>query len=280
MHKFVVLLLSVLLLVGCTLFSEQRKAGVVAECNGHTLTHVEIASLTRGMAAEDSARVAEAYIHQWATDLLEYDAAKSSSNKAVEQLVEDYRRSLYVHEYEERMISQRMPKHVDDSLVRAFYESHSSRFVLDEMILKGMLLVVPVGAPNMGDLKKQMSQPLDDEALEKIEKYAYQNATGYELFLDEWKRSSEVLLRMPCTESNLQKQLNQRRQIVLEDSVHTYLLQVTDVYMRGNEMPLEYARTSIERILLNDRRVEFIKEERDRLYEKALQKGNLKRYEK
>lgn len=280
MRKFVVLLIVVPIMVGCTLFEQQRKSGIVVECNGHSLTQVEIAALTNGLRSEDSARVAEAYIRQWAEDLLEYDAAKKVESKEIERMVEDYRRSLYVHEYEENLIAQRMPKHVEDSLVRAFYATHSSRFVLDETIVKGMLLVVPLGAPNMDELKRQMAKPFDDENLEQIEKYAYNYATGYELFLEEWKNSRQILLRMPLSDANLQKQLNQKRQIVMEDSVNTYLLQVTDVHMKGTEMPLDYARTKIEQILLNERRVEFLEQERDKLYHKALQQNKLIRYEK
>lgn len=280
MRKFVVLLIVVPIMVGCTLFERQRKSGIVVECNGHSLTQVEIAALTNGLRSEDSARVAEAYIRQWAEDLLEYDAAKKVESKEIERMVEDYRRSLYVHEYEENLIAQRMPKHVEDSLVRAFYATHSSRFVLDETIVKGMLLVVPLGAPNMDELKRQMAKPFDDENLELIEKYAYNYATGYELFLEEWKKSRQILLRMPLSDANLQKQLNQKRQIVMEDSVNTYLLQVTDVHMKGTEMPLDYARTKIEQILLNERRVEFLEQERDKLYHKALQQNKLIRYEK
>lgn len=280
MRKFVVLLIVVPIMVGCTLFEQQRKSGIVVECNGHSLTQVEIAALTNGLRSEDSARVAEAYIRQWAEDLLEYDAAKKVESKEIERMVEDYRRSLYVHEYEENLIAQRMPKHVEDSLVMAFYATHSSRFVLDETIVKGMLLVVPLGAPNMDELKRQMAKPFDDENLEQIEKYAYNYATGYELFLEEWKNSRQILLRMPLSDANLQKQLNQKRQIVMEDSVNTYLLQVTDVHMKGTEMPLDYARTKIEQILLNERRVEFLEQERDKLYHKALQQNKLIRYEK
>lgn len=280
MRKFVVLLIVVPIMVGCTLFEQQRKGGIVVECNGHSLTQVEIAALTNGLRSEDSARVAEAYIRQWAENLLEYDAAKKVESKEIERMVEDYRRSLYVHEYEENLIAQRMPKHVEDSLVRAFYATHSSRFVLDETIVKGMLLVVPLGAPNMDELKRQMAKPFDNENLEQIEKYAYNYATGYELFLEEWKNSRQILLRMPLSDANLQRQLNQKRQIVMEDSVNTYLLQVTDVHMKGTEMPLDYARTKIEQILLNERRVEFLEQERDKLYHKALQQNKLIRYEK
>ena len=46
MRKFVVLLVLLPLLVGCTLFEQQRKSGVVVEYNGQTLTEVELDRLT------------------------------------------------------------------------------------------------------------------------------------------------------------------------------------------------------------------------------------------
>ena len=49
--------------------------------------------------------------------------------------------------------------------------------------------------------------------------------------------------------------------------------------MRGEAMPLDYARPLIEKIILNERQVGFIRRERERLYEKAVQDGKVKFYE-
>ena len=49
--------------------------------------------------------------------------------------------------------------------------------------------------------------------------------------------------------------------------------------MKGELKPLTYARKEIESILLRQRQVEFLKEERNLLYEKALKEGKLKLYE-
>ena len=68
--------------------------------------------------------------------------------------------------------------------------------------------------------------------------------------------------------------------IELSDSINTYLLQVTAIYRRGEEMPIDYARAEIEEIILRNRQVDFLKYEREQLYEKAIKEGQLKRYEK
>ena len=272
------LLFLVLGLGSCSFMQKQRDSrDIVAEYDGKTITRLEINALTMGMNAEDSARAAEQYIRQWAIDLIEYDRAKDVPNKDIERLVEDYRHSLYVHEYEERLIAQRMDKNVTDSVVVQFYNTHSQYFTLQETILRGVLLVVQNGAPNMDKLRKWLLAPADETNIEDIEKYAYQYATGYELFLDEWKPANQILMRMPLTQDDLQKQLRLHRQVEVQDSTHTYLLQVTDIYHTGEPMPVEYARPEIEKILLNRRQVAFIETERETLYRQALRDRKLKR---
>ena len=85
---------------------------------------------------------------------------------------------------------------------------------------------------------------------------------------------------MPFEEDNLQKQLKQQRQITMQDSLNSYILQVVDVYVKGEQMPIDYARKEIEKIILSQRQVDFIESERENLYNNAIQSGKLKRYEK
>jgi hypothetical protein len=280
MKKTTIILLVLTLLVGCDRLDIKRLQGVVAECNGESLLATEIEALTLGLSAEDSAQVAEQYVHQWAINLLMKDVIRGNQNKEIERLVAEYRRSLYQHEWEQHLVARRMSQHVEDSVVLAYYEANKHHFVLRETILRGVLLVVPNGAPSMDQLKRYIVEPQDEEHIEWVEKYAYQYASGYELFLDEWKTANQILLRMPFEEDNLQKQLKQQRQITMQDSLNSYILQVVDVYVKGEQMPIDYARKEIEKIILSQRQVDFIESERENLYNNAIQSGKLKRYEK
>jgi hypothetical protein len=132
----------------------------------------------------------------------------------------------------------------------------------------------------MDELKRRITKPNEEENIEWLEKYAYQYASGYELFLEEWKNANQILLYMPSDEASLLKQLKQKSQIVVQDTVNSYVLQVTDIHARGEQMPIEYARGEIEKTILRQRQVEFIQSERDALYERAIQLGKMKRYEK
>ena len=280
MKKTTIILLVLTLLVGCDRLDVKRLQGVVAECNGESLLATEIEALTLGLSAEDSAQVVEQYVYQWGINQLMKDVIRGNQNKEIERLVAEYRRSLYQHEWEQHLVARRMSQHVEDSVALAYYEANKHHFVLRETILRGVLLVVPNGAPSMDQLKRYIVEPQDEEHIEWVEKYAYQYASGYELFLDEWKTANQILLRMPFEEDNLQKQLKQQRQITMQDSLNNYILQVVDVYVKGEQMPIDYARKEIEKIILSQRQVDFIESERENLYKNAIQSGKLKRYEK
>jgi hypothetical protein len=273
--RIVIALLASFLLVGCAAYEKKNQSGAAVEVNGQYLYRSTLDSLTLGLNSEDSMRVAQQYISQWAKDVLIYDNAKSRTSSEIERQVEEYRRALYVHAYEEYLIERRMPKDVADSTVAQLYGQMPERFKLDESIVKGILVVIPTDAPKSDKLRGYMAK----QELDKLEKYAYQNASGYELFLDKWMTTTELLAQLPVERAELENALKNKNQIEFADSVKTYLLQVTDKHLRGEQMPLEYARPQIEKIVLATRQVEFLQKERERIYNEAIQDQKIKFYE-
>jgi len=260
-----------LLLGSCTALEKKQQAGAAVEVNGQYLYRSTLDSLTVGLSSEDSLRVAQQYISQWAKDILLYDKAKARTKSELEQLVEDYRRSLYVHAYEEYLVDRRMPKAVPDSTVQQVYDRMPERFLLDESILKGIFVVVPNDARDIAKLKGWLTK----EKLDEIEKYAYQNASGYELFTDKWLTTTELLAHVPAERAEIETQLKNKNQVEVTDSLQTYLIQVTEKHLRGERMPLEYARPEIEKIVLSERQVDFLNKEREKLYNEAIQEKKI-----
>ena len=268
----IVALVACFLLSACTVLEKKQQAGAVVELNGHYLYRSTLDSLTLGKNSEDSTRVAQQFISQWAKEILVYDKASSRTNQDIERLVENYRRTLYVHAYEQRLVDRRMSKTILDSTVVAVYENQPDRFILDESIIKGLLVIVPNDAPTIDKLRGWLSKV----ELDKIEKYAYQNASGYELFSDKWLTTTELLRQIPIERAELESRLKTRNQVEITDSTKIYLLQITSKHMRGEAMPIDYARPEIEKMILNARQVEFLNKERERLYNEAIQTKKVK----
>ena len=269
------LLLAGFLLVGCTALEKKQQAGAAVELNGHYLYRSTLDSLTAGLDSVSAERVKDQYIRQWAEDLLVFDQGErrisSRERTQIEQMVEEYRHSLYAQAHEHRLIERRMSKTIPDSAVQALYNRMPDRFKLDQSIIRGIFVVVPNDAPNIPKLR----QWLEKQSFDAIEKYAYQNASGYELFLDKWLTTTQMLSRMPIERADLEAKLKSSNHIEVTDSTKTYILQVTAKHMRGEAMPMEYARPQIEKMLLNARQVEFLREERQRMYEEAVREKKI-----
>lgn len=262
-------------LSGCNLLQRDAKEGAVVQVGNNYLYAEDLAAVTqRATTPEDSARYAEAFIRRWATDILLYQEGKNHSTPEIEALVEDYRRSLYVAEYERYVVDKRMPKTVSDAEADTFYVHNTDRFILQENILRGALLVIPRDAPLQPELKKRLTDLTDEENLEYIEKYAYQYASGYELFTEQWRTGNQILMRMPT--NNWQKTLAAGKQYAEQDSTSLYLLQVTDCRLAGEPMPVDYAREAIDKIILSQRRVAFLQQQRKQLYDEAVIFGKVK----
>ena len=263
-------------LAGCQVLEKKQQAGAAVELDGHYLYRSTLDSLTLGLSSEDSTQAAERYIRQWAEDILLYRNATAHTNEQIEALVSEYRRTLYAQAYEERLVAKRMPKTVADSAIAAIYEQMPNRFILSESILRGVLVVVHKDAPNVSKLRQWLVKlKLDD-----IEKYVYQNASGYELFTDKWLTTTEIIAQIPIERAELENKIRYNDRIEVADSTKTYILQITDKHMRGEAMPLDYARPLIEKIILNERQVSFLRQERNRLYNEAVKEGKVKFYEK
>ena len=279
-------LLAGMMLSGCAAYEKKAQSGAAVEVNGVYLYRSTLDSLTLGMNAEDSLRTVQQYISQWAKDELMYEKAvrhqrsafsgqlSANREKDIETLVEEYRRALYVQAYEEYLVERRMPKTVPDSIVLQVYEQMPERFVLEESVVKGMLVVVPKEAKDIAKLRVWMAKGKMDE----IEKYAYKSANGYELFADQWKTTSELMNQIPLSRSAMEAELKNKNQIEVSDSLKTYILQVTDKQLAGEKMPMEYARPSIEKIVLSARQVEYLNKEREQMYNDAIQKQQVKFY--
>jgi hypothetical protein len=278
--RTIALVLCAVSLWSCGSFKTEHNPDVVAECCGQVLTLEELEKLTDGFTGEDSVRIAEEYIKNWAVELLMYESSHRVDSRNIEALVEDYRRSLYIYEYEQLLISQEMSMEVSESLIREYYNAHQEQLVLQEMLLKGALVVLPLDAPNQDHLRRHLASLNNSNSLEAIEKYVYQYGVGYELFAKEWKAREEVLACVPIEISELDQVLARNKLIEVRDSMSLYLLQVTDFRPAGSIIPLEYARKRIEANILGARSKDFIRNVRQELYDKSVKKGKLKRYEK
>ena len=160
-----------------------------------------------------------------------------------------------------------------------FYNQYASSLKLTDELLQGILIAVPNEAPHLNNLKKWMNNP-DSVNIEKIEKYALQNASNYQFFMDEWKTFADIQKSLVKPVQHPSQLLSTAGStIVMNDSVTTNILYIKQFLLTGQQKPYEYAKEEIKEILLNRRKIEFLQQLETAIYNDALQGGEIIYYQ-
>jgi hypothetical protein len=220
----------------------------------------------------DSTQIAQSYIRKWVTDVLMYENAKRNiTNKAeIDDLVESYRKSLTIHQYQQKMIEQRLPKEPSEEDLKAFYTQYSEQLVLKENVIKGLLLIIPQKAPKLSMVRGWV-QSANAKSLENIEKYSLQNAISYDYFGDKWLPLSEILKRMPLKIEDPSRFLASNRFVETSDSTEHFFLRIVSYKTTGQVEPYEMAKDRISNILLNKKKADFIEKFEKEIYTDAVE---------
>lgn len=234
-----------------------------------------------GLSVADSTLFAEQYIRNWAQDVLFYQNAIRNipDTKDIDRLVENYRRSLFEHEYQRRLIEQKFSSEITEEEIEKFYNDNERLFILDESLVKGLFLKIPNRSHDLSEIRKLYTQ-MDDESFEEIEKYSIRNAGRCEFFYDNWRTVAELEVLLPAMDPQLETILKNGSSFEFHDEEFIYLLNVSEFAPKGGIEPLDHARGRIRGLLINSNEVSYMRKIKEDLYEAGLEKGRITFHQK
>lgn len=254
----------------------------LVEINGEVLYAEDIKQvLPLGLSDTDSALFAERYIKNWAQDVLFYQNAIRNvpDTKDIDRLVENYRRSLFEHEFQRRLIEQKFSSEITEDEIEQFFNDNQRLFVLDESLVKGLFLKIPVKSHDLSVIRNIYTRQ-DDESFEEIEKYCIRNAARCDFFYDNWRTVTELEVLLPVHENPLETILKDSSSYEFKDDEYIYLLNVSVFAEKGGIEPLDHARARIKGLLINNNEVAYMRKIKEDLYEAALEKNRIIFYQK
>ncbi|WP_297329280.1 peptidyl-prolyl cis-trans isomerase [uncultured Bacteroides sp.] len=274
------LLFIMLFCVACSEQHDHKGQTPLVELDGNFLYKEDLqAVLSAELSKDDSLLFADHYIRNWVEDVLLYDKAQSNipNSGEIDKLVENYRKALIMHTYQQALIHQQLSEEISEQDLTDYYEKNQTLFKVERPLMKGLFIKVPLTAPQLTNVKRWYKTKTQ-EAVDHLEKYSLQNAVKYEYFYDKWILVSEVLDMIPLKVPDVDEYLNNNRQVELKDTAFYYFLNVSDYRKIGEEEPYEFARTQVKDLLLNVKQVEFMKQVKDDLYQRAVKKDEIKYY--
>ena len=275
------LFLSLILLVSCKLNKSVKEyiygKTPIVEIGSDVLYLEDLDNvLPLGLSEADSTLFAERYIRNWIEDVLLYQNAIRNipDTKDIDRLVENYRRSLFEHEYLRRLIEQKFSSEISEEEIEQFYNDNERLFVLDESLVKGLYLKISNKSHDLADIRRLYTMQ-DDESFEEIEKYSIRNAGRCEFFYDNWRSVAELNVLLPALDEPLETLLDDKRSFEFKDEEYIYLLNVSEFAPKGGIEPLDHARSRIRGLLINSTEVSYIKHFKEDLYDVAVERGKI-----
>lgn len=270
--------LAMLLCVSCSRTYDHKGKTPLVELNGSFLYQEDLQrALPTSLTTDDSLLFAERYIRAWVEDMLLYQKAKNNilNSAEIDVLVENYRKALIVHAYQQALIHQRLSGEISEEALEAYYKQNQAVFRAERPLIKGLFIKVPITAPQLNNVRRWYKSD-SREAVENLEKYSLKNAVNYEYFYDKWVTASEVIDLMPLQVTDPETYLDTHRQIELKDTAFCYFLHVTDFRAAGEQEPYEFARLQVKNMVQNQKQVEFMKQVKDDLYQQAVKRDKIK----
>jgi hypothetical protein len=251
---------------------------ILAKAKDKPLSRAEVLRIIpKGVSSADSLLIAENFIKKWIKDALVYEVALRNledEKPEIDQLVEEYRNSLFRYRYQERLIKEKLSVDIRVTDRINYYEENQKKFILDKGLIKGLFLKIPINAPGLSDVKTWYSSS-SVESLEKIEKYSVQNAIFYDYFYDRWVDFDDVMSNIPIHVTNTNSFLKNNKTVELSDSNYCYLLNIKEYLPIGSLAPYEYAEPQVIEMLINQRKMEFLRNFEEELYQDAIKKGDV-----
>lgn len=250
----------------------------IVKVNGNVLSADELNQFVpSGLSYEDSIIASELFIKQWIIDNLVYENAKKniSDKEEIDVLVEDYRKSLVIYRYKEKMINERLSKETSEEALLEYYNLNKDKFQLDRVLVKGLFIKVPVDAPDIAKLKRWCMK-ITPSSIKSIEDYCIKNGIGYNYVTEDWIDFNELMNTWSLSFSNKESDIvKSNRFIERKEEQYTYLLNITDYLLPGDNAPFEYARKSINELLVNRKKIDFMNKLENDLYTKAVNSGDV-----
>jgi hypothetical protein len=260
--------------VSCTDTVSFNKNIAVAKVGNKVLLKRNIPNpFPKGISAEDSLALTKKYIEGWIKKELLLTKAKENLTRGQENEInkrlEETKTSLFIYYYEQALIRQKLNGAITEKEIEDYYNANPDAFTLKESITKALFIQIPTTAPNINDVKKWYKSD-DDNNLNELESYCYQYAKKYDDFNEEWISFNFLLKRFPkVITTNPERYLRFNKGIEVKDSLYYYFASIREYKLKSTVSPIEYVENQIKSIIYNQRKIKFIKELENNLYNEA-----------
>jgi len=282
MNKIAITILTIFLFTGCKNNDNTVKRIPVAEVDNAILYYDELPQMIQhGVNDSDSAALVQNYINKWAKRRLMLLKAQENlsqeTRSEIEKQLDETRTNLLLYQYQKQMMLEKMDTVITETELENYYSSNEASFVLGSNIVKALFIKLPAETPDLNKIKI-LARSNDQNEFQQLESICYQFAEKFDDFNEEWVPMDRLSVELQQDIENEENFLKRNTFFETNDSSSVYLISIRDYRLRSSLAPFEYVRNDIKRIIWNTRRIDFIQNLENGIYNDALKENSFKIY--
>lgn len=280
MKIFITLTGLMLLILSCARYENGADRNAVANVGDKYLYADQVpVRKGNGITEEDSITIARNYIERWVRNELILNKAEVNLSEEyqqeIEKKLEETRANLMIYQYEQQMMLQKMDTAVSEQEILDYYDNHIRNFNLQNSILKILFLKLPREAPNIERARVWFRSDNQND-MQNLESYAYQFADKFDDFGERWISINFLFRELPAEIGDITNFLRNNQYYETSDSSYYYFVNIRDFRLRGAMAPLEYVREDIKTIILNNRKIAFLQELENGIYNEGIKENSFR----
>jgi len=271
---------ALLLLGGCASETDDTP---IAKVGDKVLYQSNISEmLPKNSTSEDSILLVNDYINKWIKQQLliqKADENLSPEQKNVDAELMAYRNSLIIYKYKNELIKQRLDTVVSSKEIEEYYTNHSADFNLNRCIVKAIFVQIPSDLANP-ELIKTMVDDTSDEGLAELREYCGQYAKKIDISIENWIDFQVLKNNLPIEIDEPERFLRENKLKEMNDSKYYYLVSIHDYKLTNDLAPIEFVENNIKNLILNQRKIKFLKEIEENVYTEGIRQNKFRIYNK
>ena len=274
--------LIVFLISSCNLF-ENKPVRAIAKYKSNYLFFEDIKKyIPKNLSEKESLVMIENEIAKWAKNhiLIEQANINLDNEKKNQLLVmaKEYSDELFSFHYKEKIVKSLMDTVVNQNSIDEYYEQNKINYKLNEDILKARFIKISnenFEIPNIRNRFRRFNKSdisfLDSISLQ-FSSYSFNDSI--------WINKDVFFSKFPEVRDYVKNNIVKKNLFYqLEDSLELYLIKVSESALRNTIAPIDYLEPTLRQILVNKRKLEFIRNFENELYIDAIQTKELEIYE-
>lgn len=233
-----------------------------------------------GITGKDSLNLVNSYIENWQRQQALLHNAQKQLHPNAERFkaqIEEYKNALIIHEFEESLVKEKLDTLITEKEIAAYYERNQNVFILKRPIFKVSFIQLPKNAPEIDRVKRWfLSDNIADQDL--LEQYCETYSSNFSLRDTSWYYLETLTKEIPVEQIDENNYRNYGRIFEINEKDQLYLIILRDSKLKNNISPLDMERDNIHNLLINQRKVELINQEENRIVEEARRKNNIETY--